>query len=228
MGHGIPHPALGPPTMTRQLRPQSCLQHAMACKVEGLLHQPLMAVLWCGFPDGHLLSAPPVSRAMCGDEVSVGDTRSEVWMYTRTCTATEACMNTSSNLRYRHGLLISSNRRHFPPFPLYLSNPKHKKVPLTLRTSACSLCALHALGGEKIPLLLSFVVGVSRMPSFLFSSEVGLALLPIVVIAISSRYTGSTTLTVSYEGTCRGHLEEKHPGSCFYEVAFSDISVPFR
>lgn len=120
------------------------------------------------------------------------------------------------------------SRRPFPPFPLYLSNPKHKKVSLTLRTSACSLCALHALGGEKIPLLLSFVVGVSRMPSFLFSSEVGLALLPIVVIAISSRYTGSTTLTVSYEGTCRGHLEEKHPGSCFYEVAFSDISVPSR
>jgi len=68
-----------------------------------------MSVPWCGFPDGHLLSAPPVSRAMCGDEVLVCDTRSEVWVYTRPCTATEACMNTSSNnFSCRHGLLISS------------------------------------------------------------------------------------------------------------------------
>jgi len=179
----IPHPALGPPTMTRQLRPQFCLQHAIAWKVEVLLHQPLMSVPWCGFPDGHLLSAPPVLRAMCGDEVLVCDTRSEVWMYTRPCTATEACMNTSSNLRYRHGLLISSTLAASSLCTSSNPNLQQESILDTLHERLGSVRGACLRWREDPPPSLIRCAGLPMaiIPIFQAISEIGLALLPTVV-----------------------------------------------
>lgn len=203
MGHGIPHPALGPPTMTRQLRPQSCLQHAMAWKVEVLLHQPLMAVLWCGFPDGHLLSAPPVLRAMCGDEVLVCDTRSEVWMYMRPCTATEACMNTSSNnFSCRHGLLITSTIAAHSLTSLCTSSVpsvQQESILETLHERLVSVRFACLRWSENSPPSLIRCASLSIAITLISQapSEVGLA----------CRGTGPTILTPSYEEMCPEHLE---------------------
>lgn len=129
-----------------------------------------MAVPLCGFPHGQRRSAPPVSRAMCGDEVLMRHTRSELWMYTKACNCPRSLHEheQQSQVQARTADKQYNRRPFFTSCAPPQSPAVSKKVSLELCTSAWSLCALHALGGEEIPILLTFVVWVSRLLSFGF------------------------------------------------------------
>lgn len=129
-----------------------------------------MAVPLCGFPHGQRRSAPPVSRAMCGDEVLMRHTRSELWMYTKACN----CPRSLHEHEQQSQVQARTADKQYNPHPFFTScapppipSGEQEGILGTLHKRLVSV-RVACPWWEEIPILLTFVVWVSRLLSFGF------------------------------------------------------------